>query len=59
MTTVASGPSLEVDPLEVLAARIREKEATVAVVGLGYVGLPLLLGSRAPASPSSVSTPTP
>ena len=43
MTTVASGQSLEVDPLEVLAARIREKEATVAVVGLGYVGLPLLL----------------
>jgi UDP-N-acetyl-D-glucosamine dehydrogenase len=44
MTTVASGQSLDVDPLEILAARIREKEATVAVVGLGYVGLPLLVG---------------
>ena len=32
------------DPLDALAARIREKEATVAVVGLGYVGLPLLVG---------------
>jgi UDP-N-acetyl-D-glucosamine dehydrogenase len=35
--------ALDVDPLEVLAARIREREATAAVVGLGYVGLPLLL----------------
>ena len=35
--------ALDVDPLEVLAARIREREATTAVVGLGYVGLPLLL----------------
>jgi UDP-N-acetyl-D-glucosamine dehydrogenase len=33
-----------VDPLDALAARIREKEAVVAVLGLGYVGLPLLLG---------------
>ncbi len=34
----------EVDPLEALAARIRGKEAVVAVVGLGYVGLPLAVG---------------
>ena len=33
-----------VDPLEVLAARIRGKEAVVGVVGLGYVGLPLAVG---------------
>jgi UDP-N-acetyl-D-glucosamine dehydrogenase len=33
-----------VDPLEALAARIRGKEAVVAVVGLGYVGLPLAVG---------------
>jgi UDP-N-acetyl-D-glucosamine dehydrogenase len=32
----------DVDPLERLAARIRTREAVVAVVGLGYVGLPLL-----------------
>src|SRR3954447_25457630 len=42
--STATDQSLEVDPLDVLAARIREKEATVAVVGLGYVGLPLLVG---------------
>src|SRR3954447_17802475 len=42
--STATDQSLEVDPLDVLAARIREREATVAVVGLGYVGLPLLLG---------------
>jgi UDP-N-acetyl-D-glucosamine dehydrogenase len=34
----------EIDPLEALAARIRGKEAVVAVVGLGYVGLPLAVG---------------
>jgi UDP-N-acetyl-D-glucosamine dehydrogenase len=34
----------DLDPLEVLAARIRTREATVAVIGLGYVGLPLLAG---------------
>ena len=33
---------LRVDPLEDLAERIRSKHAVVAVVGLGYVGLPLL-----------------
>jgi nucleotide sugar dehydrogenase len=35
---------LEVDPLEALASAIRERRATAAVVGLGYVGLPLLAG---------------
>jgi len=35
---------LGVDPLDALAARIREKEAVVAALGLGYVGLPLLVG---------------
>jgi nucleotide sugar dehydrogenase len=37
-------PDVGVDPLAELAVRIREREATVAVVGLGYVGLPLLVG---------------
>ncbi|MBI4259366.1 MAG: nucleotide sugar dehydrogenase [Actinobacteria bacterium] len=32
------------DPLHRLAERIRAKEARVAVIGLGYVGLPLLVG---------------
>jgi UDP-N-acetyl-D-glucosamine dehydrogenase len=41
--STATTQGLDVDPLDVLAARIREREATVAVVGLGYVGLPLLL----------------
>ena len=39
--TIASPP--EIDPLGRLATRIREREAVVAVVGLGYVGLPLLV----------------
>ena len=34
----------DVDPLERLAERIRGREAFAAVVGLGYVGLPLLVG---------------
>jgi UDP-N-acetyl-D-glucosamine dehydrogenase len=34
---------LSIDPMVVLAERIRSKEARVAVVGLGYVGLPLLV----------------
>jgi nucleotide sugar dehydrogenase len=38
---------LDVDPLGALAARIRERSATTAVVGLGYVGLPLLVGIHA------------
>jgi nucleotide sugar dehydrogenase len=33
----------DVDPLERLAARIRSRDAVAAVVGLGYVGLPLLM----------------
>jgi len=33
----------QIDPLEALGARIREKEARVCILGLGYVGLPLLL----------------
>jgi UDP-N-acetyl-D-glucosamine dehydrogenase len=37
--------SIEVsaDPLESLAEKIRSKEAQVAIIGLGYVGLPLLV----------------
>lgn len=31
------------DPLETLAVKIRSQEAVVGVVGLGYVGLPLIL----------------
>jgi nucleotide sugar dehydrogenase len=38
------GTELGTDPLSALASRIRSKDATVAVVGLGYVGLPLLMG---------------
>ncbi|MGZ8614421.1 MAG: nucleotide sugar dehydrogenase [Actinomycetota bacterium] len=37
----------EVDPLDALAVRIRDRTATTAVVGLGYVGLPLLVGMHA------------
>ena len=33
-----------IDPLERLAASIRDRSAVVAVIGLGYVGLPLLVG---------------
>ncbi|MEX2275753.1 MAG: nucleotide sugar dehydrogenase [Actinomycetota bacterium] len=40
------GHDLDVDPLDALAARIRQKEAVVAVVGLGYVGLPLLVAAH-------------
>src|SRR4051794_26590148 len=35
---------VDTDPLERLAASIRDRTAVVAVVGLGYVGLPLLIG---------------
>ncbi len=38
-----SNSGLGTDPLDLLATRIRQREADVAVVGLGYVGLPLLL----------------
>ncbi len=41
---IGSDRGVGIDPLDALAARIRSKEATVAVVGLGYVGLPLLIG---------------
>jgi UDP-N-acetyl-D-glucosamine dehydrogenase len=41
---VSAQTGLDVDPLDLLATRIREREATAAVVGLGYVGLPLLVG---------------
>jgi nucleotide sugar dehydrogenase len=34
----------DVDPLERLGERIRSRQATAAVVGLGYVGLPLVVG---------------
>jgi UDP-N-acetyl-D-glucosamine dehydrogenase len=34
---------LSVDPLDALAGKIREQTATAAVIGLGYVGLPLLV----------------
>src|SRR6266511_5280314 len=34
---------LDIDPLLILSERIRTKEATVGVVGLGYVDLPLLV----------------
>ncbi|MEA2520704.1 MAG: UDP-N-acetyl-D-glucosamine dehydrogenase [Actinomycetota bacterium] len=40
---MVTAPDLSVDPLDALAAKIREREATTAVVGLGYVGLPLLV----------------
>jgi len=40
MTTTAL--PTDVDPLERLAARIRSRDAVAAVVGLGYVGLPLM-----------------
>ena len=43
-----SFPSLptDLDPLERLATRIRTREAVVGVVGLGYVGLPLLAAAH-------------
>jgi UDP-N-acetyl-D-glucosamine dehydrogenase len=41
-----------VDPLDALAAKIRERQATAAVVGLGYVGLPLLVGIHQAGFPS-------
>ena len=37
-------PPTTPDPLEALASRIRNREARVCVLGLGYVGLPLMLG---------------
>ncbi len=49
--TAEVGTNLTADPLELLASRIREKEAVAAVVGLGYVGLPLLVGIHAAGFP--------
>jgi UDP-N-acetyl-D-glucosamine dehydrogenase len=37
---------VDTDPLERLAASIRDRSAVVAVIGLGYVGLPLLVAVR-------------
>jgi UDP-N-acetyl-D-glucosamine dehydrogenase len=39
-------PPTDVDPLERLAAVLRDRTAAVAVVGLGYVGLPLLVSAH-------------
>jgi UDP-N-acetyl-D-glucosamine dehydrogenase len=39
----AHGTEVRADPLEELAERIRTKQAKVAIVGLGYVGLPVLV----------------
>jgi nucleotide sugar dehydrogenase len=36
----------DVDPLEQLAVALRMRTATVAVIGLGYVGLPLLVATH-------------
>ena len=49
--TTDVGTELNADPLDRLAARIREQEAVAAVVGLGYVGLPLLVGIHAAGFP--------
>ena len=38
---------LDTDPLDALAVKIRDRTATAAVVGLGYVGLPLIAGVHA------------
>jgi nucleotide sugar dehydrogenase len=37
---------VDIDPLERLAVSIRDRSAVVAVIGLGYVGLPLLVAVR-------------
>jgi nucleotide sugar dehydrogenase len=42
----APAPPVDVEPLERLAARLRSREAVVGVVGLGYVGLPLLAAAH-------------
>ncbi len=43
MSIDLASDAVHVDPLDVLARRIRTREAIVGVVGLGYVGLPLLV----------------
>ena len=40
-----AAPQVNVDPLGILADRIRTERSTVGVVGLGYVGLPLLVAA--------------
>jgi len=47
----ATDLTLGVDPLGILATRIRDRSATAAVIGLGYVGLPLLVGMHAAGFP--------
>lgn len=51
LTTALADVDEAVDPLANLERRIRAREATVAVVGLGYVGLPLLMAVRAAGFP--------
>jgi len=41
-----------------LLARVRNKQARVGIIGLGYVGLPLAHALPPPASRSSASTST-
>jgi UDP-N-acetyl-D-glucosamine dehydrogenase len=43
MMGTARGTDVRADTLEELAERIRTKQARVAIVGLGYVGLPVLV----------------
>ncbi|HEX2046386.1 MAG TPA: nucleotide sugar dehydrogenase [Acidimicrobiales bacterium] len=45
--TSTSSEDWEVSPLSALGRRIDDRTATVAVVGLGYVGLPLLVAAGA------------
>src|ERR687894_752484 len=45
--TSTSADGWEVSPLTALGRRIGQRTATVAVVGLGYVGLPLLVAAAA------------
>ncbi len=46
-STQVSAPSTQLSPLTGLRERIESRRATVAVVGLGYVGLPLLVAAGA------------
>lgn len=41
--TMTESIAINADPLDALAAKIRAREANVAIVGLGYVGLPLVI----------------
>jgi hypothetical protein len=42
---ISQGSRLRPDPLDELAERIRTKRARVAIVGVGYVGLPMLVAT--------------